>query len=467
MELRLKYGETVAQAELPDFPLRRLQEKKIKGESGRTTAAGQFVKLPTKHIATLQKPADIIRQALDRPIGCHPFREVFRGARNVLIVIPDPAEETGAEHYLPVLRERLNLLHVPDEDIRLLIASAADSLSSSNATARRLADFAGEKIRIFWHDPRDHKSLEYAGLTRRGTPVFVNRLLLEADYVLLCGSVTHHLFAGYGGGPRMIVPGCAGDETIHRHFSHAIDPESQHVCARCRDAVIEGNPLQEDSREAFRFITTNFLLHTILNDQRQIVGVVAGEPLQAFAAGCKALDNMFFAPVAQAEKALAPANLVIVSAGGYPHDRDFRTAYAALHRAAQVARSDGVIIFLAECRNGLGSPALSHLLQGYARREQPMEAPSWPPLHLRRFDQNEIETLIALSILQKARELRIIIVTELDMGLAAPVGMQRLGFVPAKSLQAALAIAESWKIFQDIFSAVIIDNGTLLIPRPG
>jgi len=505
MELRLKYGEGMAQAEFPDF-----FSTKIKEKSGRFSglerwgllrrsslpaglqAERQLVELHPKHIATLQKPEDILNQALDKPLGCHPFNRVFRSARNVLIVMPDPAEATGAEHYLPRLRERLNSLHVPDEEIRILVAKRAEALMPQNISAPPLSDFVDKKVRVFWHDPADHKALEYVGLTRRGTPVFVNRLLLEADCVLICGTVTHHPFAGYGGGPRLIVPGCAGEETIHRHFSQAIDTEGPeegrmpNVHARCRDGVIEGNPLQEDSREAFRCVTTNFLLHTVLNDQRQIVGAVAGEPLQAFAAGCKALDNMFAAPVAlRSSFSLltreAGAHLVMVGCGGAPNDRDFRAAYAALHRAAQITQPGGVIIFVAECRDGLGAPALSQFLQAGARGELEKEigenlispvhrVTHFPARHAghllhRWFYQNEIEALIALSLPPTAAAQRVIAVTALQPELS-----KRLGFIPAPTLSEALVLAKTYlpdfaRLGRaDRFSAILISNGTLLVP---
>jgi len=460
MELRLKYGEKILSAEFPEFFVRKNNGKPER----------QFIELHAKHIATLQTPAAILNQALDRTLGCYPFNRVFRpayGTRNVLIVVPDPAEATGAEFYLPLLKARLNDLHVPDKDIRLLVATRADTLFRQKKVSAFFSELVGEKVRVFRHDPHDHKTLEYAGLTRRGTPVFVNRLLLEAENVLVCGSVVSHPFAGYGGGPRLIVPGCAGAETIHRHFNHALDPETQQVHARCRDATIDGNPLQEDSREAFRFITANFLLHTILNDQRQIVGAIAGEPLQAFAAGCKAIDSMCGATLATA------ANLVIVSCGGHPNDGDFRAAYAALQRATQIVRPDGVIIFAAECRDGAGDflaqqiAVVSSLTRKLPELQEIVNARAgWSQLQSRGLEQNPCEALMAPAILQQTREQRIIFVTDLPRAF-----IEQAGFIPATSLSAALALAEKMlsppkpRLTGDIFSAILIFNGTFTVPH--
>jgi nickel-dependent lactate racemase len=428
MELRLKYGREMMSADFPG--LRR---------AGKPPA--HFAEAQPRHIATLQKPPEILNQALDRTLGCHPFNQIFRATRNVVIVTPNPADGGGAEYYLPLLRERFNRLGVRDEEIRVLVAARVDSwLRPSELPQVSFAELVGQRVRVFWHDPHDHKSLTYAGLTRRGTPVFVNRLLLDADYVLLSGNVSHHPVAGYGAGPRLVLPGCAGEESIYRHFSHALDhenafePEMPQIYARCRDAAVEGNPLQEDSREALRFIAANFLLHAVLNDQQQIVGAVAGEPLQAFSAGCKAIDSMFGALT------LPPAaQLLVVSCGGFPRDRDFRTASLPLLRALQFARPHDVIIFLAECREGLGSDVLSHFFQAWPEQESGADSSYRPSgwFH-QQFRHNELEVLMALAVLQRARARRVIMVTELDARL-----VQRLGFVAARSLREALALAES------------------------
>ena len=431
MELRLKYGEKILTAELPDFFV-----KKNNGKAER-----QFFELHAKHIATLQKPTAIINQALNRTLGSYPFDRIFRGTRNILIVTPDLSAALEMETCLAVLKKRFNDLHVPDEEIRLLITTDAEALSLARKSNGNLSELVGEKIRVFRHNPQDHKALEYVGQTRRGTPVFVNRLLLEADYVLLCGSAAAHPFAGYSNGPRLILPGCAGAETIRRHFHQAVDSKTQEIHARCYDGMIDSNPLQEDSREAFRFITTNFLLHTILNDQRQIIGAVAGEPLQAFSASCKALDSMCRTTLATA------AHLVIASCGGYPNDSDLSAAYAALQRATQIARPDGVVIFIAECRDGIGE-ALMPLFDT-------------PPT-----TSNFMTALLVSRLFRKKDEPRVILVSALP-----PPLVEQLGFIPASSLSAALTQAEKFltptkpRLTGEIFSAVLISNGTFSIPH--
>jgi nickel-dependent lactate racemase len=141
-------------------------------------------------------------------------------------------------------------------------------------------------------------------------------------------------------------------------------------------------------------------------------------------------------------------------------------------------RPRGVIILLAECREGLGSPALSN----WFRKNKADAGEAWlngeriawhrlphpTGLSSRWFHQNEPEALIALSTMQKAREAHLVAVTKLEPAIA-----KNLGFTPAASLHEALAFAEvrlknslpAHQPVQNIFSAFVISNGTLLIPH--
>jgi nickel-dependent lactate racemase len=295
--------------------------------------------------------------------------------------------------------------------------------------------------RVVYHDAHEAKALEYAGTTRRGTPVFVNRLLVDAEYVIICGASGYHSFAGYRGGPEMIVPACAGRETIERNFLLACDLAEGGLHARCYDGVLAGNPMQEDMREAFRLLAPSFLLHTILNGRRQIVSAVAGEPLQAHAAGCHIIDDIFRVPVP------AMADLVIVSSGGAPYDRNFIEAHRALHHACRVTNPGGVIVFVAECAKGLGSP---HFLPGLGndfRHENTQVVGHYHP-----------EMMWSLSSRQKARDYRIVAVTRLAEKI-----VRALGFTPAASLREALQIAQAG--LQENPSGYVLPYGTTTVPE--
>ena len=421
MILQLPFGTDTLRAEFR--PPRRLAEVKA------------------KRIATLQKPEEILAQALQKPIGSFPLEQLFRKAGKVLIVVPDDWHDSGGMYYLPMLLKRLREAGVAMAETGILIAGAWGAKRNGIASLLQSSELGTALPAIHYHDPFEAHALEYAGETRRGTPVFVNRLLVDAEHVIICSHVSHHSFWGYHGGPAMIVPECAGKETIERHLHLAYDgalPGGLHP--RCRDGVVAGNPLQEDLREAFRFLSIDFLLHTLVNESGQVVGAVAGEPLQAHAAGCHMLDDIYRVPLEE------PADLAVVSCGGYPHDANFCRAHEALHRAAQTVQTGGKIIFAAECRHGLGSPDLARLLLPVSSKET------------RGATRAPLASLQAISTRQIAQQNEVIMVT----GLAADT-VRALGFTPASSLAEALQMAQPRAA--EITSCYIIPHGALTVPQ--
>jgi nickel-dependent lactate racemase len=93
----------------------------------------------------------------------------------------------------------------------------------------------------------------------------------------------------------------------------------------------------------------HFILNVILDEAKRVVHAVAGHPQAAHRAGCARLDAFGRATVSE------PADLVIVSAGGHPKDINLYQAQKALDNARMVVQPGGVILLVAECREGLGS----------------------------------------------------------------------------------------------------------------
>lgn len=422
MLLRLRYGSATVTAEF-------------------RPPRGFITELDIKHIATLQKPEEVIQQALDKPIGSHPFHRLFRGSGEVLIVIPDKSRRSGSEVYLPILRSRLNDLGIADEKITMLVATGSHPAQTPEDLRGIIPDDVRACLHVVQHDCRNKKELTYIGETSRGTPIFVNNLIADSEHIIICGTVVHHYFAGYGGGPKMIMPGCAGDESIIRNHALAIDHSRLRLRSGCRDGKVEGNPLQQDLREAFKFINVTFLLHTILNGNNNIIGAFAGEPLQAHAAGCRMVDDIYRVSIQE------PADLVIVSCGGHPRDINYIQTHKSLHHAFYAVKPGGVIILLAACPEGIGSQTLLEWFD-YGDPEK---------LHHALLHRYKLNGTTALATMQKARECKIIAVTELPSEIVV-----KLGFMPAASLDEALSVAR--RKLPENFSTYVMPNGALTVP---
>ena len=142
------------------------------------------------------------------------------------------------------------------------------------------------------------------------------------------------------------------------------------------------------------------------------------------------------------------ADVTLVSCGGLPHDRNFLDAHRALHHACRVTNPGGTIIFVAECAKGLGSPHLLPVNSAEALQiSAPRELGHYPP-----------ETVWALSTKQKARDYRIIAVTNLAEKVS-----YNLGFTPAASLREALQLAQP--ALQESKLCYLIPHGAITVPE--
>ena len=137
-------------------------------------------------------------------------------------------------------------------------ASRADELR------RILGDEIAGRYRIVDHDARDRGTLSLLTKTSRGAEVWVNRAYMDADVRVLTGFVEPHLFAGYSGGGKAMLPGICGAESIMaNHDATMIAHPKATWC------TTEGNPVFEEMRDVALKSEPSFsLMVTGIRDRR-------------------------------------------------------------------------------------------------------------------------------------------------------------------------------------------------------
>jgi nickel-dependent lactate racemase len=87
----------------------------------------------------------------------------------------------------------------------------------------------------------------------------------------------------------------------------------------------------------------------VVDGQHRIVGAVAGDVTTAHRQGCELVKRRGTIPIPKR------ADVILVSAGGYPKDVNLYQAQKALDNAAYAVRQGGIILLVAECSEGLGN----------------------------------------------------------------------------------------------------------------
>jgi len=334
MSWRLKYGDTAVTFTAPgEVPATQL-------------AAPAFT--------PLLDPPQAVRDALDAPAGSPRLRDLAAGARKVLLVVPDLAQPAGLPVVLLQVLDVLQDSGVGLRQVEILVARGMRSRLEADEAERLIGPEVWNRVTVRQHDPEDRDALTDLGETERGTPLWLNRCTMESGQLLiLAGSIYPEAATGFFGGPALVLPGLAGqDSALANRRLVLAEPPVLGFHPDCRPGELEGNPVYEDSVEAADKVEPDFLVHTVLDEDGRMVRVVAGEWRRAFENGCTWLRGKLRVPVNE------PRAWAVASAGGAVRDHDFVRAHGPLGVAASCVRDGGHLVYLAECAAGLGSSEL-------------------------------------------------------------------------------------------------------------
>jgi nickel-dependent lactate racemase len=312
---------------------------------------GLGVDLPDELTVTVVEPRPVagladeqaaLKGALRSPTGTAALRQMVQPEDRVAIVFSDLTRPMPNDRVLPPLLEELALAGVPDEGITLINALGTHRPQTEAELGLMLGPAIAGRYDIVQHDAWDEANLVVAGRNRSGRKVRVNRAYVEASFRILTGFIEPHLFAGYSGGPKAVLPGIADIEAIlDNHGPQMIaDPGATW-------AVLEGNPIWEEILSVALETTPDFLLNVTLNQAREITGVFAGDLVEAHRAGAAFVGQSALQPVPEAY------DVVLTSNSGYPLDLNLYQGVKGMSAAARIVKPGGDIILAAECWDGI------------------------------------------------------------------------------------------------------------------
>ncbi|RKY23833.1 MAG: nickel-dependent lactate racemase, partial [Planctomycetota bacterium] len=254
-------------------------------------------------VAAVSDVPSELRGRVENPIDAAPLGDVVRPGSEIVIVVSDATRRTAADVILPPLMDILNEYGVKDDDITILIAYGAHEQHSPDEIRALLGATVTSRINnIEHHDCYDEHMLIPLGETSLGVPVAINRIVLESDLVIATGAVNYHYFAGYGGGRKAIVPGCAAYETIlanHRLTLSDMADVTGPLNPYCDSGVLDENPVHETALEAARMVKNVFLLNVVLNAAGEVCGIFAGDLDAAHREACGMVDEIYRADVVE------------------------------------------------------------------------------------------------------------------------------------------------------------------------
>ena len=364
--------------------------------------SGLDVDLPDRHVrhvlkmrgaAAISDPFPVIRRALEAPLGGAPLARVAAGKHSACIVICDITRPVPNRLLVPALLESLAQGGITPDRVTILVATGLHRASTHDELVEMLGEDVLRRCRTVSHRARVLAEQKDLGRTPGGVPVFIDRAYLDADVKITTGFVEPHLMAGFSGGRKLIAPGCAGEETIKALHSPRFieDP-------RCREGIIDGNPLHTELLAIAGMAGHDFILNVSLDADRQITGVFAGDPLIAHAAGVAHVREAVSAYVP------APVDIVVTTSAGYPLDLTLYQAVKGITAAAPVLKKGGMMVLAAACAEGLGSEEFVSMATQYASADAFLQSLQHSPV---RIDQWQLEECARV-----ARDMDVVLVAE-------------------------------------------------------
>jgi nickel-dependent lactate racemase len=289
----------------------------------------------------------IIEKALQEPIGAPAVDRFLQGARDILVLVNDATRPTPTAQVLETLVPRLK-----DLSFHFLVAAGSHREPTTDEYRYIFGRFYEEfKDRIAVHNARRRENMVVVGTTSRGTHMAVNRQALEADKMIIIGSVEPHYFAGFTGGRKSFLPGIAAFETIEHNHAFALQPQA-HTLA------LAGNPVHEDMLEAAALLLKQkdaFAIMTIVNSQGDIQACTAGDLLACFLPATEKAKEVFVVPIPEKAE-------VVVTVAPYPSDINLFQSQKALENGKLALKDKGILILVSACRAGLGDETFAQLL---------------------------------------------------------------------------------------------------------
>ncbi|HEX2185711.1 MAG TPA: nickel-dependent lactate racemase [Chloroflexota bacterium] len=320
MKVQLAYGKDGLSVELPERNVTVVEPRYVPGVADERGA---------------------LREAMRHPIGAPPLVEVLRPEDTVAIVFCDVTRPMPNDRVLPVLLEEIERV-VPRERITLVNGTGTHRANTEAELRGMLGDAVFERYRIVTNDARDPASLVRVGTTTSGNEVWLNRDFVAASAKILTGFIEPHFFAGFSGGPKMVMPAVAGLETVMRNHGARNIGHPQATWG-----VTHGNPIWEEIREAALMVAPRFSLNVTLNKAHEITAVFAGDVLASHGAGCAWAKGTAMRQVEH------PFDVVLTTNSGYPLDLNVYQTIKGVSAAARIVKPGGAVVAAAECWDGI------------------------------------------------------------------------------------------------------------------
>ncbi|MGO9138400.1 MAG: nickel-dependent lactate racemase [Syntrophales bacterium] len=299
----------------------------------------------------IKDPMTKIEESLRKPILSKPLADIARGRKNACIVVSDITRPVPNTLILPPLLKIIEAAGVPRSEIIILISTGIHRPSTEDEHVRLVGPSIIKLYKVVDHFSKNREDMIEVGKIGGKVPALVNRLYVKADLKILTGFIEPHMWAGYSGGRKSILPGISSVETLE--FMHGPEMIAH---KNTEYGMLEGNLFHEAGLEIMEKVGADFIVNVTLNTKKEVTGVFSGHPVRAHLTGCEFLARHCVREVD------APLDFIVTTNSGAPLDLNLYQTVKGITGAATAVRSKGDIIIASHCTEGVGSPEYKKIL---------------------------------------------------------------------------------------------------------
>jgi lactate racemase len=290
-----------------------------------------------------------IIEKINNPIGSPRLLDLASKRNRIAIIIDDITRPTPTDKLIPFILEELKQAGVNEDSIIIVVASGTHKSASREDIIKKVGENIAHRIKVIPHDCR--QNLVYLGKSSRGTPIHVNQTVMECDLKIGVGGIYPHTGAGFSGGAKIVMPGVCGIETAR--YTH------YYIKGAHQRGKLESDFRLELEEIASR-IGLDFIVNVVLNQERDIAGLFAGDRILAHRQGAKLATELYYTnPVDDAD---------IIIADMYPFDTSLLFATRKGYGPLMDGKNKSSRVVIAACPMGLGFHSLTPLFKSVSSR---------------------------------------------------------------------------------------------------
>ncbi len=270
----------------------------------------------------------------------------------IAIVVEDITRHSPVREILDVVLREIRYAGVEDDRIEIVFATGMHPPMDASEVDARLGP-AAKLVRRRCNPCRDPSAHQFLGQIGRAA-VRLDRGVASADLRIIVSSVSPHFQAGFGGGYRLLLPGCAPVETIRELNKLGIGREPRRLVGAEPDTNAMRTVIDAAGVLADQHHGRSFAIQYLLDPAGLPASIAAGEVIptqRMLAKQCAAACGIVTGPL---------ADVAITNA--YPRDFDLSQSLKCMAHARWAVRPNGVIVCLTDTENSLRDASL----------------PSWP-----------------------------------------------------------------------------------------